>query len=69
MTVMGWDVAGKSALKYEATDQVLAAELNGDTSGVSILNVGLREPQRSSGAHRATEQLGKRRRKPNRSCA
>lgn len=35
--VMGWDVSGKSALQYEATDQVLGAELNGDTSGASLV--------------------------------
>src|SRR3712207_8881973 len=29
----GWDVAGKAALRHEATDAAIAAELNGDTSG------------------------------------
>ncbi len=38
--VVGWDVAGKSQLSYEATDQALGAELNGDVSGASILNSG-----------------------------
>jgi phage protein D len=33
----GWDVVGKSALQYEATASVLGGELNGDTSGASIL--------------------------------
>ena len=37
VSVNGWDVAGKSALTHEATDQVIGNELNGDTSGVSIL--------------------------------
>lgn len=36
--VNGWDVAGKKALQYEATDSVLGSELNGDRSGASILN-------------------------------
>ena len=35
--VNGWDVAGKAALTHEATDAVLGSELNGDTSGASIL--------------------------------
>jgi len=37
VTVSGWDVAGKSALKYEAADSVISGELNGDDSGISIL--------------------------------
>jgi phage protein D len=37
VTASGWDVAGKSALKYEASDSVISGELNGDTSGISIL--------------------------------
>ena len=37
VAVNGWDVKAKSGLKYEATDQVVSAELNGDTSGISIL--------------------------------
>ncbi len=37
----GWDVAGKSALRFEATESVIQNELNGDTSGVSILNSAL----------------------------
>lgn len=37
VAVNGWDVAGKAALQYEATDSVISSELNGDTSGVSIL--------------------------------
>ena len=35
--VVGWDIGSKSQLTYEATDQVLGAELNGDTSGSSVL--------------------------------
>jgi phage protein D len=36
--VNGWDVSSKSGLQYEATDSVISSELNGDTSGISILN-------------------------------
>jgi phage protein D len=41
VTVNGWDVPGKSALTYEATESVITSELNGDTSGVSILQSAL----------------------------
>lgn len=34
----GWDVSGKTALTYEATESVVTGELNGDTSGISILS-------------------------------
>jgi len=37
VSVNGWDVSGKSALSHEATDQAISNELNGDTSGLSIL--------------------------------
>ena len=37
VAVNGWDVSGKSRLQYEATDSVLGGELNGDSSGASIL--------------------------------
>lgn len=37
IAVNGWDIAGKSAMQYEATDSAISNELNGDTSGVSIL--------------------------------
>jgi phage protein D len=33
----GWDVAGKRALQFEATDSVISPELDRDTSGASIL--------------------------------
>jgi len=33
----GWDVSAKDALKHEASETVIQSELNGDTSGVSIL--------------------------------
>src|ERR1041385_2628759 len=41
VAVNGWDVSSKSALQYEATDSVITSELNGDTSGVSILQSSL----------------------------
>ena len=41
VAVNGWDVSSKAALKYEATDSVISSELNGDTSGVSILQSAL----------------------------
>ncbi|HKO99548.1 MAG TPA: hypothetical protein VJU86_21280 [Pyrinomonadaceae bacterium] len=41
VAVNGWDVTSKAALQYEATDSVITSELNGDTSGVSILQSAL----------------------------
>ena len=43
VTANGWDVAGKSALRHEADDSILSGELNGDTSGASILRSALGE--------------------------
>jgi phage protein D len=37
VAVSGWDVAGKTAIKSEATSGAIASELGSDTSGVSIL--------------------------------
>ncbi|HKG94972.1 MAG TPA: contractile injection system protein, VgrG/Pvc8 family [Gemmatimonadaceae bacterium] len=37
VAVSGWDVAGKGAIKAQATSSAISSELNGDTSGVSIL--------------------------------
>jgi phage protein D len=37
VTANGWDVGGKSALQHKAEESVIQAELNGDTSGASIL--------------------------------
>lgn len=37
VAVNGWDVAGKQALKHEATDSVISGEVGSDESGVSIL--------------------------------
>lgn len=41
VAVNGWDIAGKSGLQFEATDSVISNELNGDTSGISILQSAL----------------------------
>jgi phage protein D len=38
VTVSGWNVASKEALSFEATESAISSELNGDTSGASILN-------------------------------
>jgi phage protein D len=37
VSVNGWDVSGKAGLKYEAGEAAIANELNGDVSGISIL--------------------------------
>lgn len=37
VAVNGWDVSSKAKLQFEATDSTISSELNGDTSGVSIL--------------------------------
>jgi uncharacterized protein len=37
VSVNGWDVRAKSALRREASESVIIGELNGDTSGASIL--------------------------------
>lgn len=37
VSVNGWDVSSKSALQHESDDSVISSELNGDTSGPSIL--------------------------------
>jgi len=37
VSVNGWDISGKSAMNYEAKEQVVSGELNGDSSGPSIL--------------------------------
>jgi phage protein D len=41
VSVNGWDVGGKAALTYEATDSVLSGELNGFRSGASVLAAAL----------------------------
>jgi phage protein D len=47
VSVNGWDVAGKSKLTHEATDQAISNELNGDTSGLSILKSAFGERKES----------------------
>ena len=47
VSVNGWDVACKSTLTHEATDQVISTELNGDTSGLSILKTAFGERKES----------------------
>ncbi len=39
VSVGGWDVSAKSQIKHETTNSVLSGELNGDTSGSSILSM------------------------------
>lgn len=38
LAVTGWDVAAKEAIEYEATDSAISSELNGLTSGASLLS-------------------------------
>jgi phage protein D len=37
LAVSGWDVKQKTAIRYEATDSALGAELGSDTSGASLV--------------------------------
>ncbi len=37
VSVNGWDVSSKSGLQYQATESAISSELNGDVSGISIL--------------------------------
>jgi len=41
VAVSGWDVASKSGLREEADASAISSELNGDTSGVSLLSSAL----------------------------
>jgi uncharacterized protein len=41
VAVNGWDVSGKQALQYEATDAAISSELNDDESNVQILQAKL----------------------------
>lgn len=41
VAVNGWDISGKSTMTYEAKEQIIGGELNGDTSGISILKSSL----------------------------
>ena len=43
VTVSGWDVAGKQGVKYEATQSTISSELNGNSSGASILRSAIGE--------------------------
>jgi phage protein D len=47
ISVNGWDVSGKSALTHEADSQAIGNELNGDTSGLSILQSAFGERKES----------------------
>lgn len=41
VAVNGWDVSSKTGLQFEATESAISSELNGDSSGVSILQSAL----------------------------
>src|SRR5688572_10487553 len=41
VAVNGWDVSSKSGLQFEATESAISSELNGDRSGISILQSAL----------------------------
>jgi uncharacterized protein len=41
VAVNGWNISTKAAMQFEATDSAISSELNGDTSGVSILQSAL----------------------------
>ena len=43
VAVNGWNISNKAAMQFEATDSAISSELNGDTSGVSILQEALGE--------------------------
>jgi uncharacterized protein len=45
--VNGWDVASKSGLSHEATEQAVSNELSGDVSGISILKSAFGERKES----------------------
>jgi len=45
--VNGWDISGKSGLSYEAGEQAVSNEVNGDTSGISILKSAFGERKES----------------------
>jgi uncharacterized protein len=45
--VNGWDISGKTGLTYEAGEQAVSNELNGDTSGISILRSSFGERKES----------------------
>ncbi|HEX2912440.1 MAG TPA: hypothetical protein VH186_16650 [Chloroflexia bacterium] len=41
VSVSGWDVAGKQAIKEDADENAISSELSGDTGGTAILNSAL----------------------------
>jgi phage protein D len=43
VSVNGWDVSSKSGLQFEATESAISNELNGDSSGASILQSAIGE--------------------------
>lgn len=47
VTVSGWDVSAKEAIKKEASDSVFSSELGGDESGTSILKTAFGERKES----------------------
>jgi hypothetical protein len=47
ISVNGWDVSGKSGLTHEANEQDISNELNGDSSGISILKSAFGERKES----------------------
>lgn len=47
VTVGGWDVKAKSQLKFEANESTISGELNGDSSGASILQAAFGERKES----------------------
>jgi phage protein D len=47
VSVNGWDVGGKTAVHQEASESAIQSELNGDTSGTSILKSAFGERKES----------------------
>lgn len=47
LMVSGWDVAGKTALHYEASEGTISGELNGDQSGANLLQSALGQRKES----------------------
>jgi len=47
LTVSGWDVSGKTAIKHEAQASVIQSELNGDTNGADTLKKAFAERKES----------------------
>ena len=47
VAVSGWDVAGKAAIKFEATEAAVRSELGGDAGGASVLSAALGDRKES----------------------